>query len=159
MAEINVDEPVPISGIVTLILRREISGAIKDVKRYTNLIVDAGKNAIASRLVGDLAIVKRGEITFGSVGTGVNVPAAGDTTLQTEIFRKVLALRQVTTNKALFRLFLTTSEGNGTLKEFALFGEDASAAADSGTMFNRVNIDILKTASETLTIEAEITVG
>ena len=159
MAEINVDEPVPISGIVTLILRCKISGAIKGVRRYTNLIVDSGKNAIASRLVGDLTVVKRGEITFGSVGTGVNVPAAGDTTLQTEIFRKVLALRQVTTNKALFRLFLTTSEGNGTLKEFALFGEDASAAADSGTMFNRVNIDITKTSSETLTIEVEITVG
>lgn len=155
----DVNEPVPISGVVTLILRSAISGAIMDAKRYTNLIVASGKNAVAGRLVGDLIVANRGAITFGSVGTGTNVPADGDTTLQTELFRKVLALRQVTTNKALFRLFLTTSEGNGVLKEFGLFGEDASATPDSGTLFNRVNIDITKTVSETLTIEAEITVG
>ena len=41
----------------------------------------------------------------------------------------------------------------------AVFGEDATATPGSGTMFNHVNIDEVKTVADTLTITATITVG
>lgn len=134
-------------------------GGICRVSEYTNLIVTTGKVAVARRLAGDLSIANPGEITFGSVGTGINLPAITDTTLQTEFFRKLLSLRTFSSNKAILQMFMNSSEGNANLREFGLFGEAASAAADSGTLFNRVNITEDKTVATTLTIEAEITVG
>lgn len=134
-------------------------GKIVRVSTYENLIVTTGKIAVARRLAGDLSVANPGEITFGSVGTGTDVPLITDTTLQTEFFRKILSLRSFAANKAILQMFMTTAEGNANLREFGLFGEAASAAPDSGTLFNRVNITEDKTSATTLTIEAEITVG
>lgn len=155
----KIQDGLKITGVVRGWLRDAKTGKLKAYFEHRNLVVDSGKSAIAARLAGDVAVANRGEITYGAVGTGGSTPAAGDTTLETELFRKVLALRQFSGNVATFRLFLNTSEGNGTLLEFGLFGEDASGTADSGTLFNRVNINKVKTVAETLTIEAQITVG
>lgn len=152
-------DQVTLTGRITATLRDAKTGRIIKVIRKDNIIVTTGKNAVAARLAGDTAVANRGEITFGAVGTGTTAPTVGDTTLETEFFRKVLALRQSLGNVTTLQLFLNTSEGNTTLTEFGLFGEDASATPDSGTMFNRVNINIVKTASNTLTIEVEITVN
>lgn len=158
-----------ISGRISFIYRRADAvaphlqkpglGDIVRVSEYTNLITTVGKVAVARRLAGDLSVANPGEITFGSVGTGTDLPAVTDTTLQTEFFRKLLSVRTFTTNTAILQMFMNSSEGNANLREFALFGEAASAAADSGTMFNRVNITEDKTAATTLTIEAQIQVG
>ncbi len=169
MSRIKPLEVVSLTGHITFIYRRVGArtshlqkpgvGEIVRVSEYTNLIVTTGKVAVARRLAGDLSVANAGEITFGSVGTGTNVPAVADTTLQTEFFRKILSVRTFSSNKAILQMFMNSSEGNANLREFGLFGEAASAAADSGTLFNRVNITEDKTAATTLTIEAEITVG
>lgn len=152
-------EKVGIRGRVIVTLRDARSGRIISQDVHENLIVTTGKVAVAARFAGDTSKANRNEITFGAVGTGTNSPALSDTTLQTEFFRKVLATRSFLSNVATLRLFLSTSEGNTTLKEFGLFGEDASATPDSGTLFNRVKIDRTKTSSNTLTIESRITIG
>jgi len=155
----RIKERIGIRGRVVVTMRDAKTGRIVSRDIHENLIVTGGKSAIAARLAGDTTKANRGEITFGSVGTGTTAPSAADTKLETEFFRKVLAVRKVTVNVAILRLFLSTSEGNTTLKEFALFGEDASVTPDSGTMFNRVLIDRTKTSANTLTIEALVTVG
>lgn len=154
----GIEERVTLRGRVTLTLRDVRTGK-EDVQVLDNLIVTAGKSAIAARLAGDTAVANRGEITYGAVGTGTTAPTLADTTLETELVRKLLALRSFSANVATLRMFLTTAEGNGTLKEFGLFGEDASITADSGTMFNRLLIDRVKTSANTLTIEVQLTVG
>lgn len=153
-----IKEKTFITGRVTLTLT-DVKTGKKDVQIVDNLVVNAGKSAIAARLAGDVAVANRGEITFGAVGTGVTAPAAGDVALETETFRKILAQRSFFGNVATLRMFLNTAEGNGTLTEFGLFGEAASGVADSGTLFNRVNINRVKTVANTLTIEVALTLS
>ena len=124
-----------------------------------NIIPTVGKIAIARRLRNAASQSNEGMITYGAVGTGTTPAAATDTTLETELFRKILAQRTNDNNECTFRMYMTTSEGNGTLTEYGLFGEAASASADSGTLFERVIISKTKTSSKTLTIETKITVG
>lgn len=146
-------------GVVRGWFRDAKTGEVVDYFEHHNLITDAGKAAVAARLVGDTAVANRGEVTFGAVGLDDTTPAPGNTIMGNELFRKLLTLRSFAANVATFQVFFNTSEANGLLKEFALFGEDATAAADSGTMFNHVNIDKVKTVAITLTIEAQITIG
>lgn len=124
-----------------------------------NLYVTTGKNAVAARLAGKTDIANRGEITYGAVGTSNAAPSAGQTTLVAETFRKILATRLSDGNVATLRAFFGTAEANGSLREFGLFGENASGTANSGTMFNRLLINKEKTSVNTLTIEVQITVG
>lgn len=61
---------------------RDRAGELKEYRRIRNLVTDAGKAGIASRINGN-----GGEAAFGhiAIGTGTTAAAAGDTTLQTEI--------------------------------------------------------------------------
>ena len=153
------DNKVKLKGVLRIWTHDGKTGKELSFEERKNIVVTVGKESIARRMTGDTTKANTSEYTFGAVGTGTNAPAVGDTQLQTEIFRKLFALRTRSANKAIFRLFLATGEANGTLKEFAIFGEDADVSADSGTMLNRVNIDKVKTNAITLTLEAEITVG
>ena len=149
-------EFIGFKGIVRVILEDIYTGE-KDVTEYKNLIPTVGREAICRRLVFESAIIQEGVITYGAVGTGTDVPVNGDTQLQTELARKQVSSRNFSANVITVRTFFTASEAVGALKEFGLFGEDATGAADSGTLFQRVNIDKTKTASKTLTIESIIT--
>ena len=152
-------DSLKIKGVVRGWFRNAKTGKLVDYFEHYNLITDAGKAAVSARLVGDTAVANRGEVTYGAVGLDATVPATGNTVLGNELFRKLLTLRSFVENVATFQVFFNTSEANGALKEFALFGEDATAVADTGTMFNHVNIDKIKTVAITLTIEAQITIG
>jgi len=128
-------------------------------KWFYNVIPTVGRTAIARRLVNAGLKANEGIITYGAVGTGTNVAVNSDTKLQTEIARKLCSQRNYLDNTIIIRTFFTTSEANGDLKEFGLFGEDASSTPDSGTLFERVNINKTKTSSKTLTIESAITIS
>jgi hypothetical protein len=126
----------------------------KEVEIITlhNIACDVGKDSLANRLIG----ATKGEITYFAVGTGTDAPAAGDTTLGTEIYRKQISVRSVSGAIATFRIFFNTSEANDTLKEIGLFGDDATVTADTGTLFARAAVDKTKTSSETLTIDWDV---
>ena len=154
-----IDKVKKLTGKVTLTFQNVATGKFRKYI-YHNLVVDAGINSIAARLSGsDVPANKKGTITYCALGTGTTAPAAGDTTLETELVRKEISTRESTTDTATFRTFFTTDEGNGTLKEAGLFGDDASETADSGTLFCHTAIDKTKTSSETLTVDWEVTVA
>lgn len=125
----------------------------KEVIKLHNSETTVGKYSLASRMVG----ANKGQVTYFAVGTGASTggdaPAVGDTELDTELIRKQISVRSATDNVASFRVFFSTSEANDTLTEVGLFGDDATAVADSGTLFARAAIDKTKTDSETLTID------
>mgnify|MGYP001566021195 FL=1 len=125
---------------------------------FDNLVTTAGKQSTADHRRGTTANNK-GIITYCAVGTGSTAPALADTTLQTEIGRKLISVRTVDGKTAVFQTFFTTSEGNGTLREAGLFGDDASGTANSGTLFCRVAINRTKSSSDTLTILWNVTEG
>ncbi len=149
---------IRINAILTF--RDARSGRITDRIRVHNLAVNTGLYSIAARLSGvDIPANVKGTITYCAVGTGTDAPAAGDTDLQTEHTRKQVSVRSVTDGVAKFRTFFNTSEANAALKEAGLFGDDATSAADSGTLFCRLAINKTKTSAETLTIDWEVSVS
>lgn len=154
----KLNDALKITGKVKCILHDTITG--KDtITEYTNIVVTVGKVAIARRLANVAGVANEGIITYGATGTGTNTPTVADTTLQTEIARKLLSVRSNTNNIAVLRVFYNETESVGTLTEFGLFGEDASATANTGTMFNRLIIAVTKTITQTLTIECQITIN
>lgn len=159
--KINLKEKeIKISANVIGVFRDAKTGKITDRFKAHNLVVDTGLNSIASRLSGtDVPANKKSTITYCAVGTGTNAPAAGDTDLQTENTRKQVSVRSSTDNVARFRTFFNTSEANITIKEIGLFGDGATATADSGTLFCRLAVDKTKTSSETLTLDWLVTVS
>lgn len=145
------------TGMVLLELCHVKTGEIERTL-VKNMVVNTGKYAIADALRGTTAN-NRGIITYCAVGTGSTAPAAGNTKLETELFRKLISVRSFATNVATFQTFFTTSEANGTLREAGLFGDDASGTADSGVLFCRTEINRTKTSGDTLTLSWSLTIG
>lgn len=145
-------------GACTLILRDALTDKIKDVDFIHNTFVTVGKNSMAAALAG-YTDNNQGIITYCAVGTSVVAPALADIGLTTEIFRKLVSVRSVSGKIATFQTFFTTSEANGTLREAGLFGDLATATANSGTLFSKLAINRVKSSSDTLTMSWDITVG
>lgn len=147
----------PIGTLICIL--EDVRTGKKTVTTYRNIVCLTGKVAIARRL-GDIALVaNEGKITYGAVGTGESKPFASDTKLDEELFRKVISSAGSSSNVSVIQTFYSTAEANGTLTEFGLFGEAASGAADSGTMYNHAAITITKTNSQTLTIEVQLEIA
>ena len=140
-------------GKIKIILRHEFTKE-KLIYRYSNLVVTVAKEMVMSRLAGE---ENDCNITYLAVGTDSTTPAVGDTTLGTEVDRKVLSNITAVGRTISYSTFFALDEGNGVLKEMGLFGEAASAAADSGTMFNHALINLTKTDEYTMTIQGILT--
>ena len=139
-------------GRIRFIGRNIYTGKIDDTGWIKNLITSAGKVAILRRLKNAGTKSNEGIITYGVVGTGTTAPAITDIKLVTELYRKSLSSGSITGTTLELHLFLTTTQGNGSIEEFGWVGEDASGSADTGTLFNRVLISYTKTTAKTLTI-------
>ena len=141
-------ESLKLKGRLQITMYRE-SGQIERYD-FRNLIVDAGKAFVASRIVGTTANV----MTNMAVGTGTTAPAAGNTALQAEVARVAFdnagAAGPVVTYSATFG----PGVGTGALVEAALLN-----AASVGTMFSRVVYPVVnKGAADTMSVTWTITV-
>lgn len=145
-----VNEIVIPKGKVILLIGDKY-GNFKDKIYVDNLITTAAKESFAKAFSGETTN-NQGIGTYHAVGTGVTAPALGDSTLQTELYRKLISVRSYSNNQALFQTYFTTSEAIGTLRELGLFGDNATATANSGTLFARVAINRTKTSNDTLTV-------
>lgn len=145
-------------GHVTLILRDGKTGKIKNIVEQENLFTEIGKASIASAFRGNTANNK-GIATYCAVGTSVVAPQPNDTMLTAEIARKLISVRSDSGKTAIFQTFFTTSEANGNLREAGLFGDNASATLNSGTLFCKTAINRVKSPSDTLTILWQVTFG
>ena len=154
----KINEQTKMTGLIRVIKENVITG-VKTIQIYKNVICTVGKTAIGRRLINTALKTNEGMITYGATGTGNTTPAATDIKLTTEISRKQIASSYYTANVITIRTFFNTSNSNGNIEEFGLFGEDATSTTDSGTMFNHVLISLTKTSSETLTVECEITIA
>ena len=158
---IELPDKVPVAGYLNIYLNDAKTGKLKSVDNIKNLITYNGKCAIADRLRG-ATTNDRGTITYCAVGTDSTAPSSSNTQLGAEIERKLIAVREISesaSNAAVFTTFYTTSEANGTLREVALFGDDASETANSGTMYTHAAINRVKTSADTLTIEYTVLIG
>lgn len=127
---------------------------IISVKQYHNLFLDAGRHTVLDRMVG--VVTKTGTLTYLALGTGTTAAAVIDVKLVTETYRHVITEAVRNANSADTTTYIPTDEGANTYKEVALFGDDATAVADSGTSYTRQIISETKNAGESLTIDYSI---
>lgn len=142
---------IGIKGKLTITLYDE-QGVIKEQFTVPNLIVDVGKNFIASRMLGTSAAV----MSHMAVGTSNTGSTDGTkTALVTEVGRVALTSSTNTDNENEYIATFSAGTGTGTLVEAGIFN-----AGSSGTMLCRTTFPaITKGASDTLTINWIITVS
>ena len=142
-----------LEGYVRYILEDVNTGEKEISPWFKNQVMDAGKHAILD-VMGELDTVSNpATITYGAVGTGTVTISASETTLDVELERQLLSRSSRTGTELTLRVFYTTAQANGIITNFGWFGEEATGAADSGTLFNKIAISITKTSAKTLTIE------
>lgn len=139
-----------IKGFVKLTFKNVKTGE-EEVFHILNVFCHAGKTSLARRIAyGEAGY---GKITYCAVGTGGSTPSVSNVTISTELFRKLISVTSYNSNVATFTTFFNTSEANGVLTNLGLFGDDATATLNTGTLFAQTTITKTKTSSDTLTIE------
>ena len=153
----EVEREIKVSGQVLITKRNAKTGKITEIKKYTNLVTNVGMQQICNALIDNASFTEG--ITYLALGSDSTAATVLDTTLGTEVFRKILTSRTRTNQQIELSLFLTTSEGNGTHYELGLFGNGATATADSGDLFNRLVMSGGETKVNTETWTIEVTVS
>lgn len=144
-------QKVGISGRLTIEIHDGKTGQLLTKEVIDNTIVTAGLNLVRDLLAGNNAAP-----SHIAVGTDATAPAAGDTTLGTEVFRNVITRRIPSATQITFQLFLATGDANGnTLVEAGIFN-----ASSAGDMLSRVTYtSIAKTSAITVTLTWDITIS
>lgn len=126
-----------------------------------NVITTVGKRMIANNLSiptpdNDM------KINYSALGTGNTSPSAADVALETETYRRTIASSGHSSNSVNLTAFYGSTEVSGTFNEIGVFS-DATATTDSGILFSRTLLNsgagLVKSTSETLTIDYTITIG
>lgn len=158
-----IDENAILKGTV-LVEARDREGNLVESREIDNLIVTRGK-ALMTYLLGALNSAVNPD--YMAVGTGTTAPAAGNTTLETEIYRETInsytAITTTVTDDTI-EYVMTIGEGeltSGAVTEAGLFGSItgfvATASPDTGYLLSRVTFPAInKTSSLTLTITWKI---
>lgn len=127
------------------------NGNVKEERLIPNLVVTAGKNFIASRMVGTAAAV----MSHMAIGSNSTAPAAGDTALGGELGRVALTSTNVTGAVATYVASFPAGTGTGAVVEAGIFN-----AASAGTMLCRTTFSVVnKSANDSMTITWTVTVS
>jgi hypothetical protein len=126
-------------------------GKVKEERILANLIVQVGKNYLASAILASAST----PFTYMALGTGVTAPALGDTTLTTELVRQAFSSSSLTTNVALMTTTYGPGVGTGALTEAGILNAPAAGILLSHVTFAVVNKGVL----DTITIAWTVTVG
>ena len=147
MATIN--EQFSIKGEVTII-KYDIDGNITDKRKIPNLVVDAGKEFIASRMVGATSLV----MSHMGIGTTDTIATTLNTTLVAQTARVALSqsvAAKVITYVATFGAGVST----GDVKEAGIFN-----AASAGSMLCRTTFPVVtKAIGDSIVITWVVTVS
>lgn len=124
-------------------------GKVKEEHEFKNLVVTAGKNWIAARMVGTPAVM-----THMGIGTGTVAAAAGDVALGAQAGARVaLGASSANNNVATFSATFLPGVGTGALTEAGIFNADTNGTMLCRTVFAVVN----KGAADTMSITWDIT--
>lgn len=154
--DMHTSEHVGWSGLITVTVVH--SDGRRTVETFPNLITDAGLDLLRDILDGTVAA---GEITWVAFGTGTTTPAAGDTQLGAEQFRKAVTKQQPAgVGKLDTSLYLAPGDANSfEIREIGWFAGAATAAAGSGVLVARVLWQHQKTNLESVQIDRRDTIG
>ena len=148
--ELQKQDMLKMSGELQVVVRDE-SGAVKQEFTVPNLVVTAGKNYIASRIVGAASNV----MTHMAIGTSTTTPAVANTTLGTEAGRVTLASFTASSNQVTATATFPAATGTGAITEAGIFN-----ATPAGTMLCRTTFPVVnKAAGDSIAITWVVTVS
>jgi hypothetical protein len=136
------------------ILTDALTGKIRLRRTFKNLTCNAATYVYARIAAGNTTY--SGAINYVAVGTSSLTPMVTDTQLNAEVARVTYSSRSFSLNQALFSFFFNTASANFNLQEIGLV-IDGTAVANTGQMFDHANIDVNKTSSDNLTVNATVT--
>lgn len=129
----------------------DAEGKTKEVKEIPNLVVTAGKGYIASRMKDTTA----GAMSHMAVGTNNTAPAAGDTSLNTELARVALTSTSVSGAVVTYVASYPPGTATGALVEAGILN-----ASTAGTLLCRTTFSVInKGSSDSMTITWTVTVS
>jgi hypothetical protein len=126
-------------------------GQLKDRRDIKNLVVTAGKNFAASRLVG----VTDAVMSHMGIGQGTTAAALADTALESQLVRVGLSSGTAAANVATYVATFGPGVGTGAVTEAGIFNAAVAATMLARTVFAVVN----KGALDTMSINWQITAG
>lgn len=128
---------------------RLLDGKCLDRHEAHNVACNAGRTVLLNLIAGAAGY---GGVSYFAVGTGTPInPDAGDVQLVTEGFRKALSGTTISGNQIDLSTLFATTEANLTYTEAGLFGNGATATANSGTLFAHAAYAYQKSSSINLT--------
>ena len=146
-----INDNFPIKGDLHIVVKDSKTGEVKVDRLEKNLVVTAGKEWIASRMVGTSA----NTMGYMAVGTDSTSPAAGNTTLGAEVARVAVTSQTASTNTVTYVATFGAGVGTGALTEAGLFN-----ANTAGTMLSRTTYSVInKGSGDEMTVTWVITVG
>lgn len=150
----DVGEKAGLMGVYRFTLEDVVTGE-KTVQYYHNVITDDGLTMIANNLTdptpdNDLLI------NYAALGTDATAVDETDHDLGTETYRNAVASMANGNKVAYVTAYFNQTEVSGTFYEAGIFC-DGTGAADSGVLLSHVNISVVKTTSQKLTIDWTLT--
>lgn len=150
----KLEDAVKVNGLWRFTWHDESGSPVKQTEWQKNLITDAGLAYLARLIVFNTT---NSIPWYLALGTGTTAAAAGDTTLETEGFRKITSSKSTVAGTAIIRTFLLKSEAINLWTEFGLFMA-GTMATDTGTLLSRILPvgGVNKTVNYVLTVETQI---
>jgi hypothetical protein len=146
----HIRDSIFVKGALKIVLA-DAQGNIKDEREVPNLVVNVGKEFIASRMIGTSDNI----MSHMAIGTGTTSPVGGDTTLQTEAGRVTLASNVRTANAIAYVATFPAGTGTGAITEAGILNDSTGGILLCRTTFAEIN----KGAADTLGITWTVTVA
>ena len=131
-----------------------IPGLVKQQTVKQNLHPTVGLRLLTKALANDLSTISQVAVNYAALGSSTSAVAAGNTQLGTEVYRKAISSLgwDATNAKFYATAFFGLTETTGTYEEVGLF-INGTGTANSGTLWSRALQNIVKTSSDSLTID------
>lgn len=153
---------VLIVGRPIVLLHDAGTGELRATIETQNYSTIAGRQSIIRRAVqsatappaSGTSIGQQGIINAVAVGTGVFAQNYSRTQMVTELDRVATASSSYSGTTARLKGFFNSSQGNGSLKEIALFGDLVTppGAINTGTIYAHAPANVTKDATMTMTV-------
>jgi len=143
-------DSIILTGALKIVLA-DAEGNIKDELEVPNLVVDVGKNFIASRMIGTTDDI----MSHMAIGTGTTSPAGGDTTVESEVGRVALTSNVRTDNAIAYVATFPAGTGTGAITEAGILNDSTGGILLCRTTFSVIN----KGAADTLGITWTVSVN
>ena len=145
----NTQDQIKASGSLLVVLTKP--NGEKEEHFFKNLVVNVGKDFVASRMVGTASAV----MSHMAIGSGTTAAAGGDTALETELGRVALAGSSATNNVVTYTATFPAGTGTGAVTEAGILNNSTGGTLLCRTVFAVVN----KGADDAMSVTWTVTVS